>query len=154
VHFKAEILVDANLNVEPTGALCSRGSINVDIVAVLDTEMSGIVGRHMNVAVSDDTTLIELYDALRTDDRYRCRALDLTRFANWRLYLKNVGICNGYLNLACATDRTEHANALDRTHRGTNNGQSLLASVLTGLGEILEVGKGITLAEKHLKMLL
>ena len=63
--------MDANLNVEPTGALGACGSVYVDIVAVLDSEMLAVLRRHVDVSVCDDTALGELDDALRTDDRYR-----------------------------------------------------------------------------------
>ena len=146
--------MDTNLNVKPTCALGACGCIDVDVVAVLNAEVCGVIGRHVDVTVSDYTALAELNDTLRTDDGDGSRSLKLARLTNGRLYLENVGIGDRDLYLACATERTEHANALYRAHRGTDDGEGLLASVLPGLREVLEVSKGIALAEKHLKMLL
>ena len=99
VHFKSELLMDANLDIEPTGTLGAGEGININVIAVLDIEFFCVIGTHVDVSVCDDTALVKSQGALRTYDCDRRGACKRSGLTNGGLYLKNVGIRHGYLNL-------------------------------------------------------
>ena len=72
--------MNSDLNVEPTGALGATHSVNVDVIAVLNAEVSRIVGTHVNVTVSDNATLRQFYDAFGADNGNRGGAVKFTGF--------------------------------------------------------------------------
>ena len=104
------------------------------------------------MSVRDNAALLQFNDALRPNDDDGSGALDVAGLTYGGLYLEHVGVGRRDLNLGLTSCRAEHSYVLDGTEGGADEGEGLLARVLTGLGKILEGSELISLAEEGLNV--
>ena len=106
------------------------------------------------MTVGNDATLFQLQNALGTDNGDRCGTVQITGFTYGRLDLQYIGIGHGNFNLTALAERTEHAHALNGTHRRTDQRQLFFAGILSGLRKILDRGQLIAGTKQRFQILL
>ncbi len=114
-------------------------------------EFFSISGCDVDVTLCSDNAFSDLNLTAGTNELASAAACDVAGFTNGSSNTKCTSVCEGNLNLCSGTSRSEDDYVCDGL-LGTNNGNALFASELTGLGEILLVSEGSAFAEEDLNM--
>ena len=108
-----------------------------------------IFGSEVDVTLRSDNTFSDFNFTCGTYELASAGACNVTGFTNGSGYAESTSVGKGDFNLGCRTCGTEDDNIGNRL-LGTNYGNSFFACELTGLGEVLLVGKGCAFTEKDL----
>ena len=149
VHSCCELGANAADNVTEDGGTAFAVDLNGNNLLVLNAELLSISGGQVNVALCNDNAFSDLNFACRANDLAACGACNVTGLTNGSVYAQGAGIGEGNFNLGSGTSRAEDDNVSDGL-LGADESYALFACELTGLGEVLLVGKGCAFAEKDL----
>ena len=108
-----------------------------------------VCGSEVDVTLCSDNAFSDFNFACRANELARTGASNVAGFTNRSGYAESTSVGEGDFNLGCGTRGTED-DYVGNGLLGTNYGYSFFASELTGLGEVLLVGKGCAFTEKDL----
>ena len=107
----------------------------------------------MDVALGADYAVVKLDLACGADKLTSVGAFGVARLANEGVNPDGTGVGEGNLNLGLGTNGSENGNAF-KLSLGADDGYSLFAGKLAGLGKVLFGGQLIALSEKGLEVFL
>ena len=108
-----------------------------------------ISGSEVDVTLCSDNAFSDFNFTCGTNELARAGTCNVTGFTNGSVYAEGTCVGEGDFNLSSGTCGAED-DYIGNGLLGTNNGNSFFAGELTGLGQILLMGKGSAFTEENL----
>ena len=149
VHSSSELGAYADNNVAEDGGSAVGFDLNGYDFLVGYAEFFCVSGSDVDVALCSDNAFSDFHFTAGTYELACAGACNVTGFTYGSVYAEGTSVGEGDFNLGSRTCGTEDDN-IGNGLLGANYGNSFFASELTGLGEVLLVGKGCAFTEKDL----
>ena len=149
VHSGSELGAYANNNIAENEASAVGVDLNGNDFLISNACSFCISRSEVDVTLSSDNAFSDFNFTCRTYELACAGTSNITGFTNGSVYAEGTSIGEGDFNLGSRTCGTEDDN-IGNGLLGANYGNSFFASELTGLGEVLLVGKGCAFTEKDL----
>ena len=147
VHSSCEVGVYAAYNVAEEEASAVGLDLNGNHFLVRNAESFSISGSEVDVSLCGDNAFFDFNFAAGANDLALAASLYVAGLTNGSFHAEGTSVCQGDFNLSSGACRSEDDYVGDGLLR-SYNGNSLFASELTGLGQVLLMSKGSTLAEQ------
>ena len=122
-------------------------------ILVLDAELLSCLRDHVDVTLCNDNALLDLNLACGASQDAAGSTCNIAALLDSDTETDGASVCSGKLNLICRTYRAEDGYVC-KLLLGAYNCDTLLTSLLTGLGKILLLCELVALAEQDFKCLL
>ena len=153
VHSEREVRIYSYDYVAVYGLAVSRLDAYGNYFLVADTELLGVCGSHVDVALCDDNAFGYLDFTCRSDELASGSSRDVAALSYGSSETERSCIGEGKLYLSRGTNGSEN-DYVRNGLLGSFDGDTLLASELTGLAEVLLEGESSTCTEEGLEILL
>ena len=147
VHGGGAAHVDANHNVVEDQLTAFTAAGDLDDLAVLDAHFSGVLLGDVQVTLGDDDALGQIQLALGPDQLAGAGALHVAALADGSVDAQGTGVGGGDLHLVSLAGGAQDGH-VGHLLLGADDGQTLVAGVLAGIGQGLADGQLIALAKQ------
>ena len=152
VHCEREFGADSDDDVVKDELSAVGVDLDGDDLLILKAVFLGVLGGGVDVPLGGDDAALDLKLALGADQFAGAAALDIAALPDGCGNAYRAGVGERKLDLSCGADGAEDGDGGEAA-LGADDGYSLFAGELAGLGEILLFGQLIAFAEENIESL-